>query len=156
MSTREDIIALMQDEEFSGLSELRRLGAEAVPFLQELAKAADAPAYLRQRAAIALGEIGALEAAATLEALLTDTSPVLRLMAAQALEKVRGPASQATLLPLLTDPDPSVRKVVVGILAEIGDSNTLPALAALRETHQQDFLGDVITAAIDRITERSG
>ncbi len=154
MPTREEIIALMQEDEFEGLGTLLQLGEQAVPFLLEILTDPSTPSFLRHRATVVLGEMGSQAAAAHIEALLDHDEPVQRLMAVRALVKIKGTNAADALGPLLNDPDPSVVKVAIQCLAEIGDVTTIAALERVQAESPHDFLRAQAQAAIKDIQER--
>jgi HEAT repeat protein len=154
MATREEIRALMEGDEFHGLTELLDLGEAAADHLAGLARDKSRPAYIRQRALIALGEMGADQGEAAMIENLTDDHPVQRLTAARALTQVKGIAASPHLEGLLTDDDVSVRKVALRCLGETGDPSVLPALEKMADEESEAFLKTEALQAADRIHRR--
>lgn len=159
MSTREEILALMQGDEFGGLPELLAKRDEAVPALLEILADRSLAPFLRHRAAVALGESRSVAVApditAGLEAALADEDPVLRLMAARALAKVAGPEAGSALAALSQDPDPSVAKVALQQLAAVGGEEALATVERMRDEAPHDFLQTEAESAAQAIRERA-
>jgi HEAT repeat protein len=155
MATREEITKLMQGDEFEDLRELLQMGEESVPILIDIMKDTSAPAFLRHRATVALGEVGPPTAAPDIRATLADADPVQRIMAARALVKTAGTNATDALVPLLSDPDPSVSKVAIQSLAQVGDQRALAALKRIENEGGDDFLRAQAKAAIKNIQERN-
>lgn len=149
-----DVIALMQEDEFDGLITLRQIGPQAVPHLVAILNDPSQPTFLRQRAIVALGEIGSADAADDVQTMLNDSNPVIRYMAAIALTKMSGTAATSALIPLLTDADPSVVKVAIQCLTEVGDTQTLAQLETVKAASPHNFLRTEAETAIKQIEER--
>ncbi|HET6230378.1 MAG TPA: HEAT repeat domain-containing protein [Longimicrobiaceae bacterium] len=156
MATKEAVLALMQDDEFNGLPQLVAMGAEAVPVLVAILRDPAAEPLMRQRAAVALGEIGAPAAAAApaLADALAHADPVQRILAVRALAKVAGAGATASLAPLLHDPDASVAKVAVQCLGAVGGAQAVAALAGVAESGPHDFVREQARDAVRKIEER--
>jgi HEAT repeat protein len=155
MSTREEILALMQGDEFGGLPELLAKREEAVPALLEILADRSLAPFLRHRAAVALGESRSRVPVPGLEAALADEDPVLRLMAARALAKVAGPEAGSALAALSQDPDLSVAKVALQQLAAVGGEEALAGLERMSAEAPHDFLQTEAEAAVQAIRERA-
>jgi HEAT repeat protein len=155
MSTREEILALMQGDEFGGLPDLLAKREEAVPALLEILADRSLASFLRHRAAVALGESRSRAAVPGIEAALADEDPVLRLMAARALAKLAGPDASGALAALTEDPDPSVAKVALQGLAAVGNEEALAVLEKMRAEAPHDFLQTEAESAILAIRERT-
>ncbi len=155
MATLEEVLALMQEDEFDGLDTLQQMGQEAVPPLVEILTDTTQPEFLRQRAIVALGEIGDPAAAPAVQPFTTHANAVFRYMAANALVKMVGPAATDTLNALLSDDDPSVVKTAVRGLAEVGDATALAALAQVQASSPHEFLRADAATAVQRIEERT-
>lgn len=154
MPTRDEVIGLMQDDEFGRLPALVAMGEAAVPVLVGLLGDPAAEQILRHRAAVALGEIGSAAAKPALSAALSASDPVLRILAARALARVAGPAATEGLAGLLTDPDASVVKVAAQCLAQVGDARALAALAPVAQAGGSDFVREQAQTAMDEIRGR--
>ena len=155
MSTREEILALMQGDEFGGLPDLLAKREEAVPALLEILADRSLAPFLRHRAAVALGESRSRAAVPGVEAALADEDPVLRLMAARALAKLAGPEASGALAALAEDPDPSVAKVALQGLAAVGGEEAMNALERMRAEAPHDFLQSEAESALLAIRERA-
>jgi HEAT repeat protein len=155
MSTREEILGLMQGDEFGGLPQLLAKREEAVPVLLEILADLSMPAYLRHRAAAALGKTKSRNAAAGVEAALADGDPVLRLMAARALVEISGAAAGNALLALVDDPDASVAKVALQGLKAVGEPTALETLERLRVETPDELRQTHAEAAIRAIRDRN-
>jgi HEAT repeat protein len=156
MATREEVLALMEADEFEGLTTLRLMGSEIVPILVSILNGPSTPAYLRHRATVVLGEIGAQSAVADIKGSLANADPVQRLTAVRALAKISGSEAVTTLIPLLDDPDPSVAKVVVQCLATVGGTSALARLEQVKSATVHDFLRAEAVNAITEIKKRVG
>jgi HEAT repeat protein/cyclophilin family peptidyl-prolyl cis-trans isomerase len=129
-SPRLDYVELRLEQKLARLMKLedeRSLeGGEAVGRLS------DRIPRVRRQAALALGRLGAAEAARPLAALLGDPEPAVRAMAAFALGQI-GPAVPAEVLPrlrsALSDPDPEVRGRSAEALSRIGAPEAVEALS---------------------------
>jgi HEAT repeat protein len=154
MATREEIRALMEGDEFPGLAELLDLGEAAADHLAAFARDKSQPAYIRQRALIALGEMGADQGEAAMIENLTDDHPVQRLTAVRALTQLRGADAGRHLTRLLADDDVSVRKTALRCLGETGDPSVLPALEKMADQETEDFLKTEARLAANRIHRR--
>lgn len=88
----------------------------------------DKDGNVRQRAAIALGNIGQ-PAVDSLVGLLKDPAPEMRRMAAEQLGKIRDPEALEPLLAALRDPDPDVQWWAAWALGTLG----APAEEALKK-----------------------
>lgn len=154
MATREEIVALMQGDEFDGLITLIQMGDEAVPILLDIMKDSSSPAFMRYRATSTLGEIRSPVAAPDIRAALGDADPVQRLMAARALVKIEGESATEALTPLLRDADPSVSIVAMQGLAQVGDHSAVAALEKLGTEVTDDHLRNEAKATIKKIQDR--
>lgn len=154
MPTREEIVALMQEDEFSGLRELIRIGANAVLFLRSILNDPSSPPYLQYRATVALGEIRDRSAVGDIQAALASTDPVQKQMSARALAKILGNEAIPILITLIDDADPTVGKVAMQELSKVGDQTTL----AILERHQTENPSEILRAqagvAVKDIRER--
>lgn len=79
-------------------------------------------------AALALGQLGAVEAVPALLKVMQHEDVVLRFAAVAALGQLRDARAVDALLYALHDPDTSVQKQAVRALSQIGDPRALPAL----------------------------
>ena len=92
----------------------------------------DAPeAYIRRRAALAVGRVGLSEGVEPLIARLVDPEPEVRQMAAFALGLIGDPAAIAPLVESLRDVSPKVQGRAARALARIGASSAAPAVGAM-------------------------
>lgn len=155
MSIREEILGLMQGDEFGGLPELLAKREAAVPILLDILADRSMSSYLRHRAAAALGKTRSRNAAAGVEAALADEDPVLRLMAARALVEISGAAASNALLALVDDPDASVAKVALQGLAAVGETAALETLERLRTEASDELLRTKAEVAIRAIRNRN-
>jgi HEAT repeat protein len=156
MPTREEIIALMQEDEFSGLDDLVRFGSTAVPILCAILEDAASPAFLRYRATVALGEIGDRSAVETIRSTLTVDNPVQKQMSLRALLKILGPEAAPTLVMYANDPDPTVAKVALQGLSDVGDRSALALLERHKAENPHEFLRDQADESLKAIRERLG
>jgi HEAT repeat protein len=156
MPTREEIIALMQEDEFGGLDDLVRFGSTAVPILCAILDDAASPAFLRYRATVALGEIGERSAVETIRATLTLDNPVQKQMSLRSLAKIIGKDAVATLIAYADDPDPTVAKVALQGLADVGDHSTVAFLERHKAENPHKFLRDQADDTLKSIRERLG
>jgi len=76
----------------------------------------DANGFVREQAALGLGEIGAVEAEAPLIAALDDEVPHVRAAACQSLGKLKARGARARLDALKADPHPAVRAAAASAL----------------------------------------
>jgi HEAT repeat protein len=154
MPTRDEVTGLMQDDEFGRLPSLVALGEAAVPVLADILSDPAVEPILRQRAAVALREIGSATAIPELTASLNHPDPVQRILAARALAGIAGAGAAEPIMELLVDADPSVAKVAVQMLAQVDDGRALPALTQAAERGASDFVRAEARAAIDEIRSR--
>ena len=96
-----------------------------------LALLAAPEAYVRRRAALAVGRVGLAEGVEPLIARLTDPEPEVRQMAAFALGLIGDPAATDALLESLRDVSPKVQGRAARALARIGASTAAPAVGAM-------------------------
>jgi len=144
----------MQEDEFSGLGRLIEMGEEAVTLLTDILKDPSAPKYLRYRAAIALGEIGAPASADAIQETLEDDDPVQKQLSIRALAKIQGKEATSVLIALLDDPDFSVAKVAMQLLSEVGDETALAALEHQKTENPEPLLRSQAEASIQDIQRR--
>ena len=119
MTTLGEIRAMMRSDEFEGLADILALGDEAVAPLLRLAGSSSEPSIIRQRAIVALGEMGAQAAVAPLRSLLRDQDRVLRVMAIRALVKILGESAAPDLTAMLSDDEPSVAIAAARALGQV-------------------------------------
>ena len=102
------------------------------PLRPSLLALLDAPeAYVRRRAALAVGRVGLSEGVEPLIARLVDPEPEVRQMAAFALGLIGDPAATDPLVESLRDVSPKVQGRAARALARIGASNTAPAVGTM-------------------------
>jgi HEAT repeat protein len=128
-----------------------------VPALLELLRDARRPPREREAAAMSLGTLGALEASAELEAVITDerADASFRTTAARSLVELKG--AQASLIlnqVLVTTADPVVVSAVIELLADAGDTSSVPALRGLEQSHADPQIREAARAARERAEER--
>ena len=92
----------------------------------------DSDANVRQRVAIALGDIGS-QATEALVKLLGDSNPEMRRVAAEQLGRIRPPEAVEPLLKALRDPERNVRWWSAWALGEIGDFAEKPLRGLVRD-----------------------
>lgn len=151
MTKREEIIALLKEDEFEGLGQLYQMAEVAGPILLDILTSPSTSDFLRQRATVALGEIKMKGAANAIEQLLHHEDPVQRILAIIALTKIKGVKASPALIPLLNDPDVSVCKTTIMNLADIGNESALPHLQRIQEGHEESFLRETAEKAIQQI-----
>ena len=152
--TPEEMLPLLEGEEFEGLATVLEFGDEAVPALLEiLANRAD-DSFLRHRTLVALGQVGSPTAAEAVAAFLGSPEPVDRVHAARAIANILGSDATPLLVPLLDDPDPSIRKIAVQCLGAKGGLVAIEPLRQIAESSPEEFLRAEAAEAIDRIQRR--
>lgn len=156
MPTREEIIALMQEDEFSGLIDLVRMGHEAIPILCDILEDATLPAFLRYRATVALGEIGERGAVDAIRTTLALHDPVQKQMSLRALAKILGQDAIPTLVIYADDPDATVAKVALQGLSDVGDRTILALLERHKAENQHDFLRIQADETLKTLRDRLG
>lgn len=155
MPTREEVVALMQEDEFSGLAELIQMGVTAVPILRSILNDPTSPVFLRYRATVALGEIGERESVNDLQDTLTSNDPVQKQMSLRALTKILGKEAAPYLISSMDDPDPTVAKVAMQGLSEVGDRTALAILEHHKTENPIEFLREQAEASIHEIQKRT-
>ncbi len=99
-------------------------------------------AQIRQRAVVALGEIGDRRATEPLVTLLGDEDKAVRSAAVQALGNIGDRRATEPLITALSDDDPEVRRNAARSLAQIGGREVVePLLAALSDNNAMVRLG---------------
>lgn len=104
---------------------LEQIGAEAIPYLEELLVQGGGNARARQHAARIIGSIGSNLNAAALTAVLEDDASEVRIAALNALSKVVDQSSGKAVIPKLSgivknDLNSEARKSALELLAKIG------------------------------------
>ena len=102
-----------------GLAKLRDRKAEVE--LVRLARAADAPSITRAAAVLALGELKAQGALATVSHLAYGGSELLRRAALVSLAKLRGEAAKEALAEALFASEPAVRATALALVIELSE-----------------------------------
>jgi HEAT repeat protein len=154
MPTREEVVALMQEDEYSGLTEIIQLGAEVVPVLHSILNDPTSPTFLRYRATVALGEIGEETSADDIQATLASDDPVQKQMSLRALTKIQGKDAVPALIEMLSDPDPTVVKVAMQGLSEVGGETALAILERHASENPSEFLRAQAETSVEDIRTR--
>ncbi|MHA1950044.1 MAG: HEAT repeat domain-containing protein [Candidatus Thorarchaeota archaeon] len=140
----------LQGREFEELPKLVKLGTKAVPMLTDILRDKKA-GYLRQRAAIALGQIGPNEAIKVLGEVVKEETPALQVAVVRALGEIGGNEAEDTLLRLLNHKDTSLRKWVIRTLGKVGGTESQKALRDRLDIEPEDFLRKEIRKSITRV-----
>lgn len=113
----------------------------------------------RERARVALREIGNTEAARELAAAVDEVDAEFVPALADALAAIGNPPALAPLRKLVRDPNPAVRAIAVRGLAREGDLDLLPTLEQVRKKATPETLRDVEDAWLRwlaAVAERGG
>ena len=129
----ESVVAFWLGGNLSGLTQLKMMGAAAVPGLVRALGAQDIT--LRMAAVKSLGELGDTRAAAPLLTVLKgDKEPKVRAMAAFALAKIKHDDAVEPLIDALKASDGTFRIAAVESLGEFADKRAVrPLIAVLKE-----------------------
>jgi hypothetical protein len=153
------LIAFLICEDFDcvdTLAVIKELGPGLAPILVELVQNGPPPGVselnerlARERAVIALGELGAAEAIDPLIDILAEPDPVLRAKTVTALGQIGGDEALEALLPMLKDSDQLVREMTASALGRLGDPEAIPALQAAAQVEQKDHVRHAMNEAIE-------
>jgi hypothetical protein len=153
------LVAYLNCEDFDcvdALEVIKEFGPGLAPILVELVQNGPPPGVAelnerlaRERAVIALGELGATEAIDALIDVLGEPDPVLRAKTVTALGQIGGDEALEALLPMLKDPDQLVREMTASALGRLGDPEAIPALQAAAQVEQKDHVRHAMNEAIE-------
>lgn len=134
--TMEDVRAALDPEEVN-YDDAALLGAEALPFLNELARGDDT--MLASKAIYLASLIGGADSLSILAAAVGEAEPAIRVAAASGLQNL-GEQAEPHLAALLKDPDVGVRKVALQSVAAIGSPAMQAHLDRIAETDSEPLL----------------
>jgi HEAT repeat protein len=146
------IIEKMQDEEFQTLDEIVRMGDTAVGLLRKILVEEKDP-LIRQRAAVALGRIGAPESVQELRESLNDPVAPVVISALNALASMKAQGTEKDVERLLNSADTSVRRTAVKTLGSLGDPAAITALESVMGREGES--DDVVAAAAQALRQLS-
>ena len=156
VSTSEDqVLYLLQGEEFNGLDQLTSFPPEEViPILIRQA-ARDSDSLIRQRSIIALGIIGDVSAVPVLEDGLKDRSVPVVVSSIEALARIGHESSAVEIIDLLKSDDASVRQTAAEALGDLSDPRSEPALRRMLQEENETFVRDAIEKSLDALQSGS-
>ncbi|MEM9503514.1 MAG: HEAT repeat domain-containing protein, partial [Cyanobacteria bacterium P01_E01_bin.43] len=132
------LIELLQspsgDDRKAAVTALGNIGVDAKAAVPELVLLLDTNSYVRDNAAIAIGQIGGTEAVLDLISLLKAPDVEIRMAAAKALGGLGADAREATpeLVALLaSEKEPESRSEVIRVISQVGGTEAVPALIEL-------------------------
>jgi HEAT repeat protein len=150
--TMNDVLAYLHSDEPSYDAAAAQLGAEALPYLRQLAEGKEAG--LAGKAAYLAGLIGTTEAADVLRAAVHHFDASVRVAAAAAVSFVPADAAASVLRDLVRDEDAGVRRIAV---QSVLDRPTPEFLETLRDVVSYDkdaYVRELAGNAVEQI-ERS-
>jgi HEAT repeat protein len=144
---------LLQDEEFGRLPDIVSMGEEAVPVLTDVLSG-DADPLMRQRAAIALGRIGAPTAADALMSALDDPNPPVAIAAIDGVSRLRHGAAMGRIRRLVEHEDPSVRRHAVTAIGAVGEQEDKTLLQEVIGRDASDAVRDAASRAMRTLLDQ--
>ncbi|MFX0029940.1 MAG: HEAT repeat domain-containing protein [Promethearchaeota archaeon] len=146
----EKIEELMYGDEYGGLTEIVRLGKDAIPTLVSILQKHQ-EGLMRKRAAIALGRIKDTLAINPLIESLQDKDPTVVISVIDALSKFKDKKLSKNITPLIQSEDPSLRRYAVKALGNLGDENSKKMLEELITKENQEFVIKEISKTLKKL-----
>jgi HEAT repeat protein len=147
---QQSLIEKMQDEEFQSLDEIIRMGDIVVEPLRRILVEEKDP-MIRQRAAVALGRIGAAESVQELRESLRDPVAPVVISALNALAAIQAQGTEPDVERLLSSADVSVRMTAAKTLGSLGDPSAINALESVVSREGEN--PDVVTVAAQALRQ---
>jgi HEAT repeat protein len=144
-----DVLAYLDSDEPSYDQAADDLGADALPYLRQLAEADDIG--LAGKAAYLAGRIGSPDSAEILQTAARHADASVRVAAAAAISLVPPFAADPVLRMLVTDEDSGVRRIAVESALEQDEPAFLDTLREVADHDQDDYIRGLASDAIQRI-----